>query len=421
MLGQRFLAQRLFCICLTVAVAAAASSLPAKPPKFDAEKLASIGPAMQKFVDDGEISGAVLAIGTADGLVYHEAIGKQSLESGKPMPKDAIFRIASMTKPITSLGIMILSDEGKLAVDDPVEKHLPEFKGQMLTKNSAKDTGDVSLVKPARPITLKDCLTHSSGMQDWPAALNNASPKRDHTLAEIILLTSQRPLDFPPGSKFKYCQTGMDTLGRTIEVKSGKSYEDFLAERVFKPLGMKDSAFYVTSQNSDRLAEMYAKRDGKLVATGNAPNPVTGDGKNKPKYPSPAGGLFSTAEDLAKVYRMLLNHGKSDGGQLISEAAHEAMTKVQSGDLQTGFTPGNCWGLGVCMVREPQGVTGMLSPGTYGHGGAFGTQGWIDPHKGVFLILMIQRSGLPNADGSEVRKQFQALAMGAIEGTAADK
>jgi len=210
--------------------------------------------------------------------------------------------------------------------------------------------------------------------------------------------------------------TGIDTLGRTIEVESGKAYEDFLAERIFKPLGMKDSAFYLAPENRDRLAELYNVKEGKLVASGSQPNAVTGDGATKPTYSSPAGGLYSTAEDLAKVYRMFLNHGKYASGQLISEAAYDAMTQKQSGDLQTGFTPGMCWGLGVGIVREPQGMTAMLSPGTFGHGGAFGTQGWIDPKKGVFLILLIQREGLKkNADDNPIRLQFQTLATQALE------
>jgi CubicO group peptidase (beta-lactamase class C family) len=407
---------RTLAVALVAAILANATSVHAEPPKFSKDKLAAIAPGMQRFVDDQDISGAVFAIGTADGLVYHEAIGKQSLETGKPMPKNAIFRIASMTKPITSLGIMILSDEGKLAVDDSVETHIPEFKGQMLLQSTDKDTGATTLVKPARPITLKDCLTHSSGLQDWPTEFGKSGGKNKHTLAEIVLITAQRSLIFEPGSKWKYCQTGIDTLGRTIEVESGKAYEDFLAERIFKPLGMKDSAFYVAPENRDRLAELYNVKDGKLVASGSQFNPVTGDGVNKKKYLSPAGGLYSTAEDLAKVYRMFLNHGKYDGGQLISEAAYDAMTKKQSGDLQTGFTPGMCWGLGVSLVREPQGMTAMLSPGTFGHGGAFGTQGWIDPQKGVFLILLIQREGLKkNADDNPIRLQFQTLAMQALD------
>jgi CubicO group peptidase (beta-lactamase class C family) len=321
------------------------------------------------------------------------------------MAKDALFRIASMTKPITALGIMILVDEGKLAIEDPVEKHLPEFRGQMVVAERGKDT--VTLKKPARPITVRDLLTHTSGMPAPPAGLTDLYTQRNHTLAEAVMAFSQQPLDFEPGSKWSYCNPGIDTLGRIIEVRSGQSYEDFLHQRIFAPLGMKDTAFFPSRQQHQRVATTYGKKDGQLV-----PRPhALIDLPPGSRYPIPAGGLYSTGTDLAKLYRMMLGKGTLGKTHIVSPEAVERMTTVQTGDLKTGFTPGMGWGLGWCIVREPTGVTAMLSPGSYGHGGAFGTQGWIDPQQDLFIVLLIQRTDLGNSDGSAMRQALQTLAV----------
>jgi CubicO group peptidase (beta-lactamase class C family) len=321
------------------------------------------------------------------------------------MRPDTLFRIASMTKPITAIGIMMLADEGKLKVDDPVEKHLPEFRGQMLV---AERSGDMTtLKKPPRPITLRDLLTHTSGMPGMPpTGLADLYARRNHTLAEAVMAYSQRPLEFEPGSKWAYCNVGIDTLGRVIEAVSGQSYESFLRDRLFAPLGMVDTTFYPSPEQLKRAATTYDRKDGELrpVATSIIGPPAGA------KYPIPAGGLYSTAPDLARLYRMMLNRGAADGRRYISESSVDAMTQVQTGDLKTGFTDGMGFGLGWGVVRQPGGVTERLSPGTYGHGGAFGTQAWIDPQAGRFMVLMIQRTGLPNSDASEIRRTMQRVA-----------
>src|SRR5262249_7463189 len=179
---------------------------------------------MRAFVEQKDIAGAVTVVGRKDAILSYEAIGSMNLERQEPMRKDALFRIASMTKPITAIGIMMLKDEGKLAIDDPVEKFLPEFKDQMVVTARNKDA--VTLKKASRPITLRDLLTHTSGLPGrFPGGLADLYVKRDHTLAEGIIAVSQRPLDFEPGTKWAYCNLGIDTLGRVIEVVSGESYE----------------------------------------------------------------------------------------------------------------------------------------------------------------------------------------------------
>jgi CubicO group peptidase (beta-lactamase class C family) len=360
---------------------------------------------MQRFIDRKEISGVVALVGRSDGIVATEAIGRRDIEADLPMTPETIFRIASMTKPITAIGIMMLADQGKLEVDDPVEKHLPEFKGQMLVASRSDDA--ITLKKPPRPITLRDLLTHTSGLPGMPPpGLSDLYAKRNRTLAEAVPAYSQRPLDFEPGTKWAYCNTGIDTLGRVIEVVSGQSYEAFLKDRLFDPLGMNDTTFHPSSEQMSRVAATYDRKDGALRAAG---APLIGPPAGA-KYPMPAGGLYSTAPDLAKLYQMMLNRGQAGGRRYLSESAVAEMTRVQTGELKAGFTDGMGFGLGWGVVRQPSGVTVMLSPGTFGHGGAFGTQAWIDPQKNRFVILMIQRTGLPNSDASDIRRELQKVA-----------
>jgi CubicO group peptidase (beta-lactamase class C family) len=270
----------------------------------------------------------------------------------------------------------------------------------------------VTLKKPPRPITVRDLLTHTSGLPGgFPPGLADLYTRRDRTLAEAILAQSQRPLDFEPGTKWAYCNAGIDTLGRIIEVVSGRPYEEFLQKQIFQPLGMVDTTFYPTPQQLERLAPTYAKRDGKLVPDPNAIIALPPGAR----YPIPAGGLYSTGADLARFYRMMLNQGTLGEARVLSAESVAAMTRVQTGDLPAAFTPGMGFGFGWAVVRTPAGVTEMLSPGSYGHGGAFGTQGWIDPHQDLFVVLLIQRTGLPNSDASKLRYELQAAAVAALK------
>ena len=394
---------RLSLLVLLVALPVRADDLP------KSAALDRIAPAMQKFVDDHDIAGAVTVVGRADGFAHTTAVGHRDLEGQQPMTKDTLFRIASMTKPVTAIGIMILADEGKLSPDDDVAKHLPEFRGQMLVGERGKDT--VSLKKPARPVKLRDLLTHTGGIAPYPPGVSDVYDKRNRTLAETTLAAALRPLEFEPGSKWAYSNSGIDTLGRVIEVVSGQSYEDFLKARVFDPLGMTDTVFYPSAEQRKRIARTYSKgKDGKLVA---GPFGLIGLPEN-PKHPIPAGGLVSGAADLARLYRMMLNKGTLDGKRILSEKAVAEMTRTQTGDIKTGFVDGMSFGYGWAVVKEPKGVTAMLSPGTYGHGGAFGTQAWVDPKRDLFVVLLIQRTGLPNADASPMRKVVQELAVKAV-------
>jgi CubicO group peptidase (beta-lactamase class C family) len=377
--------------------------------EFDEKRLALIHQRMQRFVQERQIAGSVCVVGNGEGVAFLDAVGNMRLDPDESMSKDTLFRIASMTKPITAVGVMILADEGKLKTTDAVEKYLPEFRGQMLV--AERGPNRLVLKKPSRPITVHDLLTHTSGMPNYPPGLGDLYRKRDRTLAEATLAVSQRPLDFEPGSRWSYCNSGIDTLGRIIEAVSGKSYETFLVERIFKPLHMDDTTFLPSKEQLPRVAELFDSKDGKLIRN---PNPLIGSPASQ-RHPIPAGGLYSTGADMARFYRMMLNGGKLDGARILKEATVKAMTSVQTGDLKCGFTPGMGYGLGFAVVRTPEGATGMLSPGSFGHGGAFGTQSWADPKRNLFVILLIQRSGLPNSDASEMRRELQRLAVEAIK------
>jgi CubicO group peptidase (beta-lactamase class C family) len=366
---------------------------------------ARVREAMRGFVESGEVAGIVALVGDRDRVLVLEANGQARLEENQPMRPDTLFRIASMTKPITAIAVMMLKDDGKLGLDDPVETHLPEFRGQMLVASRSGDT--MTLTKPPRPITLRDLLTHTSGLPGAPPlGLADLYRTRQRTLAEGVLTYSQRPLDFLPGTKWAYCNTGIDTLGRVVEVVSGQSYEAFLQDRLFGPLNMADTTFYPSPEQLRRAAVTYNRENGALTP---AISTIIGPPEGA-KYPIPAGGLYSTALDLAQLYQMMLHKGQRGGRRYLSESAVAEMTSLQTGELKTGFVEGMGFGLGWAVVREPNGVTARLSPGSFGHGGAFGTQGWIDPVRGRFVVLMIQRVGLPNADASDMRRELQRVA-----------
>ncbi|HEY7115942.1 MAG TPA: serine hydrolase domain-containing protein [Tepidisphaeraceae bacterium] len=372
----------------------------AQPPQSDPAKLAAIPERLKPFIDKHEITGAVTCVADRDHVIHLAAIGQANVAADVPMKTDSMFWIASMTKPITSTAILMLQDEGKLNVDDPVAKYIPEF------ANVKTPSG-----KPAN-LTLKHLLTHTSGLaENTPEQSRSAK-----TLADLIPGFVNKPTQFEPGTQWRYCQTGINTLGRIIEVVGGEPYPQFLQKRIFDPLGMKDTTFYPSKEQQARVAHSYRRNNqtGSLDDVGLA---IWGnrDLSQTDRYPMANGGLFSTAADYAQFCRMLLNNGTLDGHTYLKAETVKLMTTIHTGDLKAGFVPGSGWGLAVGIVREPVGLTAMLSPGTFGHGGAYGTQAWIDPVKGVAYILMVQRANFPNSDASDVRKTFQQAAAEALK------
>jgi len=374
-------------------------SLPSAEPRFDEERLKAVAPQFEEFITDGQIAGAVGLVATADRVVTVAVAGKADIASGRPMREDTIFRIASMTKPITATALMQLVEQGKLSVDDPVSKHIPSFRG-LKTKEGME----------VREVTVKDILTHTAGL-----AQPERGDYRSHTLAEIADRIAAKPLEFEPGSKWQY-SSGLSVAGRLIEIASGESYADYVAKHISGPLGMTDTAFQLSSAQAARLATTYKPgKEPKTLEAVEIPDPT------KAVTPNPSGSLYSTAGDMAKFYQAILRGGEREGTRVVSADTVRTMLSRQSGELETGFTPGNFWGLGWCVLDRPQGVTRLLMPGTYGHGGAFGTQGWTDPRRGVILVLMIQRAEFGNSDGSNVRDAFTEAALSACRGAESEQ
>jgi CubicO group peptidase (beta-lactamase class C family) len=360
--------------------------------------IAAVKEKMERFVADREIAGAVTLVAQDGRIVHRDATGRADLAADRPIRPDALFWIASMTKPITATAVLMLQDEGKLSIDDPVDRYLPEFK--------SLKTADGKLAR----VTIKHLLTHTSGL----AELSPEQSRKVKTLAEAVSLFVAKPVAFEPGSKWVYCQSGINAAGRVVEVVSGQTFPEFLQARLFQPLGMRDTTFYPTEAQVARLARTYRKTSGGELEE--VPVPVF---QGKPltshdRFPEANGGLFSTARDYARFAQMLLDGGTYRGKPYLKPETVKQMTTIQTGDLATGFTPGNGWGIGCCVVRAPQGVTAMLSPGSFGHGGAFGTQAWIDPKARRIYILMIQSAGVRNSDGSPVRLGFQQAAAAAL-------
>jgi CubicO group peptidase (beta-lactamase class C family) len=373
------------------------------------DKFAAIPARMQAFVDQGEISGGVTLVATKDKVLHLAAVGQSDLASGRKMATNDMFWIASMTKPMSAVAAAILVDEGRLSFSDPVEKYLPEFHGLWVLQEETAERR--VLVAAARPVTVHDLLTHTSGMGEYVAY----GPH--WTLAEMIKGVAREPLKFQPGSKWSYSTSGLDTVCRIVEVVAGLPFGEFMQRHLFDPLGMKDSTFWLSPAQEKRFATNYRRNPdtGKL-------EPATiyymygGAMTDRERPPLGGAGLFSTAEDVAKFYQMLLNGGTAAGTRILKPETVAEMTHPQTGDLKAGFLPGSAWGLGFCLVQQPDGVTAMLSPGTFGHGGAHGTQSWADPRRGVIYIMMIQRAGLPNSDGSDMRRAFQETASAAADG-----
>lgn len=396
-----------FLIRLTaVWLLAAALPIFAAAPQSSPVKLAELSKSLAPFIETNLIAGAVTLVAKRGEVVALNALGYSNLEARRKMKPDDLFWIASMTKPMTAVAVLMLQDEGKLSVEDSVEKYLPEFKGQWLTTDRSA-TG-LSLAKPARPIRIRDLLTHTSGLGDLPA------PRGDCSLAELVMAYSQLPLKFPPGSKWEYCNSGINTLGRIVEVVSGKPFAKFMQQRLFDPLDMDDTTFWPSRWQLKRVAKPYQASPSGGLVEGSIyflKGPLT----DRTRTPFPAGGLFSTAPDVARFYQMILNGGIWRGKRLLSLGAITELTRTQTGELKTGFVDGMSFGYGFAVVKEPTAnTTRMLSPGTFGHGGAYGTQVWADPKRDLILVLMYQWSKVPNGDASPMREAFQDAAVQAV-------
>lgn len=384
------------------------------------DKLAALKGELQKFVDAKKISGAVAVVGRKGHLASFEVVGASDVEAKKPMQADTVFRIASMTKIVTAVAVMILEEDGKLTVDDPVEKHLPEFRGQKLVKQRQEDgKGEtITLGLPERAIRIKDLLTHTSGLAcGWPPGFSDLSSKRHRALAEAVAAFSTLPLADPPGTVWRYCGPAYDTIGRVVEVAAGQSFQSFLDKRIFRPLGMKDTTFHPSAAQRARLATLYSADNGVIKRAEKQGYPA-----ENVLFPSSGGGLFSTAPDYVRFAQMLVGRGRLGAVQILRPESVAKMTSVHfTYDKKVGFSPGLGMGLGPQVVMKPQEITAVLSEGSFGHGGAYGTHVWIDPRNEMFYLLMVQREGFGDGDTSDMRKVLQEVGASALVPAAAVK
>jgi CubicO group peptidase (beta-lactamase class C family) len=367
---------------------------------MDAERLARIPVRMKEYVTAGKTAGVVTLVARHGHVAALDAVGYQDLETKTPMRTDTIFRLASVTKPVTCAAVMILVDEGRLALIDPVEKFLPEFKGLRVNPCGTRGGYNCELVAASRPINILDLMTHTSGLADG-AGGRGAPP---NTLAERVSGASRASLIFEPGTAWNYSNLGIAALGRIVEVIAGQPFDRFLHDRIFQPLAMPDTFFFVPSDKAKRVASVYRyESDGlKLVAM------------PEPKFPAPEGGLFSTAADMARFHQMLLNKGTLNGRRILSAAAVEEMTASHTGTIKAGFAPGVGHGFGFEVVRETLGTFRYNSIGSFVKGGAYRTYGWVDPAKDLVGIIFMQRTN-GGGDVADEINSFMAMAAAAIE------
>ncbi|HWE85555.1 MAG TPA: serine hydrolase domain-containing protein [Terracidiphilus sp.] len=356
---------------------------------------------LQPLVANHTLAGAVTLVATRDRIVYVQPVGYRDIAAKAAMPADAMFWIASTSKPMTVTAFMMLVDEGKVSLDDPVEKYLPEFHGQMV-KAPAPESAQAPSASPAssqlvpanHPILVREILSHTSGLRfksaAQPGALDTLS------LKDSVRSFAAEPLMFQPGKSWSYSNEGIDTAGRIIEVVTGMPYEEFMQQRLFFPLGMKDTTFWPNAEQLTRLAESYKVDPNSKqlirVPIDQLTYPLS---YRRHRFPMPAGGLFSTAADVAKFCQMILNGGTLDGKRYISPASLHAMTSVENGG----------------MGKNDYGFGWGISKTGFGHGGAYNNAMEIDTAKGWILLFMVQQDGKwGSSDGETIVPTLEKFA-----------
>jgi len=356
-----------------------------------AEAPATSSSLLKPFVDKHELAGAVALVADKNKVLSVEAVGFADIAAGKVMRQDNIFWIASQTKPMTAVAVMMIVDEGKISLDDPIEKYLPEFRGQMVV--AEKDNEHIVLRKPKHPITVRETLNHTSGLP-FKSAIEE--PTLDGlSLSSAVRSYAMTPLLSEPGTVYRYSNAGINTAARLIEVVAKVRYEDFMQQKLFDPLGMKDTTFWPNEAQSLRVAKSY-RPDASKTNLAEFPisqliHPLS---DRVHRFPMPAGGLFSTAIDTSLFCRMLLNNGELDGKRYLSENAIRELSKRQ--------TPPT--------IKESYGLGFSVSPDSYGHGGAQATNMEIRSGKGLVLVWMVQHGGFPG-EGAKAQGAFKNWAL----------
>ena len=351
----------------------------------DQDRLSKISLRMQQLVADGRMAGAVFLLAKDGELLLHEAVGYHDIDSQTPMSKDALFAVASMTKPVTTVAAMILIDEGRLGLDDLVASYLQGF-------------------QDGASIRVRHLMSHTSGLP-YGRSKQARSIKR-LSLADVVKPIGIVALEYPPGEGEQYSNLGMQTLGRVVEVVSGQRFEDFVSDRILRPLKMEDSFFFVSSELKSRVPTLYEELNGLLQRS--AIDLTT----SRYNFVNPAGGLFSTANDMFRFHQMMLNGGALEGTRILSRAAVQTMITPRVEYHNGPVAPGT--GLGWWVVPDSMAVVGLpMQPrGSFGHSGFWGTLGWVNPTDGVVGVFLVHKS---NDQGAVLAHRFVAMAAAAIE------
>jgi CubicO group peptidase (beta-lactamase class C family) len=406
-------------LCVLVAASFAASvvaaDLPSARPEsvgMSSQRLTRLSSTMRTLAEQGQVAGVVTMVAKDGKVVAFDAAGKREVEHGTPMKKDSIFRIYSMTKPITGVAMMMLFEEGKWQLNDPVSKHIPEFANLKVAKINPAN-GTVTQVAPEHPMTMRELMSHSGGftygffgstpvdkMYTEANVLDAAQP-----MQSMIDKLAKIPLLFQPGERWQY-SVSVDVQGYLVEKLSGQPFPEFLRQRIFAPLKMTDTAFYVPADRMDRFAGFYTyDKDHKLVPHASA------DYSALPVLPSGGGGLVSTATDYMRFCQMLLNEGELDGQRILSPLSVQLMRSNMLPSSARTMSPGTGFGLDLAVVEDPVAAGGFGGAGTFYWGGYAGTWFWIDPVYKLVVVGMIQHrgEGMPDFRGLSRNLTYQAI------------
>jgi CubicO group peptidase (beta-lactamase class C family) len=390
---------------------------------MSAERLSRLSAGMKELVDNGRLAGVVTMVSRHGKVVEFDAAGKRDIAANAPMQKDSIFRIYSMSKPITGVAMMILFEDGKWQLNDPVAKYIPEF--AKLKVYSTDPNGNVVMKDQNHPVTMRELMSHSGGFTYGffsQTAVDKMQMEADllnpnNTLDEFIKRVAKLPLNSQPGTEWHY-SISVDIQGYIVQKLSGMPFEEFLEKRIFKPLGMSDTGFYVPKEKLNRFAEFYSyDNDGKLHAVG-VREGLNHDFAAKPALSSGGGGLVSTATDYMRFCQMLLNGGQLDGVRILSPLTVELMRTNVLAPTVPILAPGAGFGLDFAIYTDPIAAGGYYGKGSYWWGGAAGTWFWIDPVNDLIVVGMIQQAagtgaaavtGVPDVRGLSHAWTYQAI------------
>lgn len=393
---------------------AGAQAVPSAPPEevgLSSDRLRRIDDYVQRHLEASHFAGAVTVVARRGRVAHFKAYGWQDIETETPMAEDSIFRIYSMSKPITSIAVMMLFEEGRFLLNDPVSKFLPDFKGlEVGIEEANEETGEKVLktVPAEREVTIRDLLRHTSGLTYgfWGNSLvdkmylEKKVLRRDGSIQETVAKLGTIPLKHQPGTIWEY-SVSTDVLGRLVEVVSGQPFDEFLEQRLFSPLGMKDTGFFVPSDKTDRLTTVYTPNEDNTAITPQDPDRARDFTKDAGHY-SGGGGLVSTASDYLRFAQMLLNGGELDEVRILGPETIELMTQNHLGDIPIwGGAGGFGFGLGFLVYPEKGDSGSILSEGSFGWGGMAHTTFWVDPQEalvGIFLIQILPRAPIPYRD-----------------------